>query len=153
MKLYFLRHGVADWPDWNGPDTERPLTKDGKKEVKRVADALVERGVRTDVILSSPLPRAHQTAEIAGAALDTAVTVEATLAPGFAEDALRKLLLAHEGRNVMFVGHEPDFSRMVEALTGGSVVMAKAGVARIDLANADEARGELRWLVTPKILR
>jgi hypothetical protein len=49
------------------------------------------------VILSSPLPRAQQTAEIAGAALDTAVTVEATLAPGFAEDALRKLLLAHEG--------------------------------------------------------
>ena len=105
------------------------------------------------MILSSPLPRAQQTAEIAGAALGTAVSVEAALAPGFDEDALRKLLRAHDGRNVMFVGHEPDFSRMVEALTGGSVVMAKAGVARIDLANADEARGELRWLVTPKILR
>jgi phosphohistidine phosphatase len=153
MKLYFLRHGVADWPDWNGPDNERPLTKGGQKEVRRVAEALAEHGVQTDVILSSPLPRAQQTAEIAGAALGSAVTVEAALAPGFNVEALRTLLRAHDGRNVMFVGHEPDFSRMVEALTGGSVVMAKAGVARIDLANADEARGELRWLVTPKILR
>jgi len=153
MKLYFLRHGGADWPDWNGPDSERPLTKGGKKEVRQVAEALVERGVTTDVILSSPLPRAHQTAEIAGAVLGTAVSVEGALAPGFDAEALRTLLRAHDGRNVMFVGHEPDFSRMVEALTGGTVVMAKAGVARIDLAHADEVRGELRWLVTPKILR
>ena len=152
MKLYFLRHGVADWPDWNGPDSERPLTKGGQKEVRRVADALVERGVQTDVILSSPLPRAQQTAEIAAAALGSTLSVEAALAPGFNEEALRTLLREHEGRNVMFVGHEPDFSRMVEALTGGAVVMAKAGVARVDLAHADEARGELRWLVTPKIL-
>ena len=153
MKLYFFRHGAADWPDWHGPDSERPLTKDGKKEVRRVAEALVERGVETDVILSSPLPRAHQTAEIAAAALGATLTVEPALAPGFNVDALRALLRAHEGRNVMFVGHEPDFSRMVEALTGGTVSMAKAGVARVDLESAAEARGELRWLVTPKILR
>jgi phosphohistidine phosphatase len=152
MKLYFLRHGVADWPDWNGPDNERPLTKGGQKEVRRVAEALAEHGVQTDVILSSPLPRAQQTAEIAGAALGSAVSVEAALAPGFNVEALRTLLRAHDGRNVMFVGHEPDFSRMVEALTGGSVVMAKAAVARVDLANAAEERGVLRWLVTPKIL-
>ena len=153
MKVYFFRHGVADWPDWNGPDSERPLTKGGKKEVKRVAESLVEHGVSTDVILSSPLPRAHQTAEIASAALGTAVSVDPALAPGFHVEALRALLHAHDGKNVMFVGHEPDFSRLVEALTGGAVVMAKSGVARVDLETADQARGELRWLVTPKMLR
>ena len=153
MKVYFLRHGVADWPDWTGPDSERPLTKDGRKEVKRVAQALVERGVSTDVILSSPLPRAQQTAEIAGAELNTAVTVDAALSPGFSEETLRALLHAHDGKDVMFVGHEPDFSTLVEALTGGAVVMAKAGVARVDLEDAAQPRGELRWLVTPKLMR
>lgn len=153
MKIYFFRHGVADWPDWTGPDSERPLTKEGQKEVKRVAKALVERGVKTDVILSSPLPRAQQTAELAGAELGTPVTVEPALAPGFSAEAMRKLLGAHEGKNVMFVGHEPDFSTLVETLTGGVVVMAKSGVARVDLESAAQARGELRWLVTPKLMR
>jgi phosphohistidine phosphatase len=153
MKLYFLRHGKADWPDWDRPDSERPLTKDGKKEMKQVAAALVERGVKTGVILSSPLPRAQQTAEIAAAAFGLPLTLESALAPGFDSEKLRVLLQTHAGRDVMLVGHEPDFSRLIEDLTGGIVVMPKAGVARIDLANPEDLHGELRWLVTPRMLR
>jgi phosphohistidine phosphatase len=152
MKLYFLRHGKADWPGWDRPDTERPLTKDGKKEMKKVAAALVERGVKTDVILSSPLPRAQETAELAAEAFGLAVTLEPALAPGFDSEKLRVLLQTHAGRDIMLVGHEPDFSHLIEDLTGGIVVMSKAGVARIDLANAGDLHGELRWLVTPKML-
>ena len=65
MRLYFLRHGAADWPDWKKPDDERPLTKAGRKEVHEVGELLTALRVQLDVILTSPLPRAAQTADIA----------------------------------------------------------------------------------------
>ena len=65
MELYLLRHGEADWPDWNKSDDERPLTKRGKKEMQEVAKFLGRLKVRPDLIVTSPLPRASQTAEIA----------------------------------------------------------------------------------------
>ena len=68
MKLCFLRHGEADWPNWTKPDNERPLTERGRKEMKRVAKFLERLKLVPDVILTSPLPRASQTAEIVGQA-------------------------------------------------------------------------------------
>ena len=65
MELYFLRHGEADWPDWKKPDDERPLTKHGKKEMREVAAFLKRVKATPDLIVTSPLPRASQTAEIA----------------------------------------------------------------------------------------
>ncbi|HEY2568989.1 MAG TPA: phosphoglycerate mutase family protein, partial [Candidatus Udaeobacter sp.] len=62
MKLYFLRHGQADWPNWKKPDDERPLTKRGKREMRDVAKFLDRLKVRPDLIVTSPLPRAAQTA-------------------------------------------------------------------------------------------
>ena len=70
MKLYFLRHGIADWPEWNRPDDERPLTAKGKKEMRQMAKFMRELKVRPARILSSPLPRAWQTAEIAAERLE-----------------------------------------------------------------------------------
>ncbi len=61
MRLYFLRHGKADWPDWTGPDEERPLTPEGKKEVHAVAQLIVRLKIAPDLILTSPLVRARQT--------------------------------------------------------------------------------------------
>ena len=68
MKLCFLRHGEADWPNWTKPDNERPLTERGRKEMKRVAKFLDRLKLSADAILTSPLPRASQTAEIVGQA-------------------------------------------------------------------------------------
>ena len=65
MQLYFLRHGEADWPGWTKPDDERPLTDFGKKEARQVAKFLNRLKVKPDLIVSSPLPRALQTAEAA----------------------------------------------------------------------------------------
>ncbi|MGB8647762.1 MAG: histidine phosphatase family protein, partial [Anaerolineae bacterium] len=76
MKVYFLRHGQANWPHWEGTDDERPLTKKGKKEVRQVAAFLQAAGIKLNVILSSPLPRAYQTAEIVAGKLDLEVTEE-----------------------------------------------------------------------------
>src|SRR6266852_1016001 len=65
MYLYFLRHGEADWPDWKKSDDERPLTEFGKKEMCDVAKFLDRLKVRPDLVVTSPLPRASQTAKIA----------------------------------------------------------------------------------------
>jgi phosphohistidine phosphatase len=153
MKIYFLRHGEADWPEWDRPDDERPLTRKGKKEMKRMAEFLADREVNPAFILSSPLPRAHETAEIAAESLHIRVSEEPALAPGFDKKKLAALLKQYAGQDVMLVGHEPSFSAAIAALTGGNVRLAKAAVARVDVDDPDQFRGQLIWLITPKIVK
>ena len=149
MKLYFFRHGAADWPNWNKPDDERPLTKVGAKEVRKVAKLLSQLKI-APLILTSPLPRASQTAEIAAEVLSAEMREENNLKPGFNAGRLAKLLQEFSGRDVMVVGHEPDFSRTIQELTGGAVKLSKAGVALVDLDESSMS-GRLRWLLPPKI--
>ncbi len=151
MKLYFLRHGKADWPNWNKPDDERPLTQEGKKETAAVAKLLARLEI-APVILTSPLPRASQTAEIAGQHLGAKVRVEPLLRPGFDAGRLGKILKAFSGKSLMVVGHEPDFTRTISQLTGAKTKLPKAGVALIDLETAP-LQGVLRWLVPPKFAK
>lgn len=148
MKLYLLRHGKADWPNWDQPDDERPLTEEGRKEVAAVA-TLLSRLEITPAILTSPLPRASQTAEIAGKYLKARVRTEPLLRPGFDAVRLGKILKNFSGKSLMVVGHEPDFTRTIFQLTGGNTKMSKAGVAFIEL-EIGSMKGELRWLVPPK---
>lgn len=151
MKLYFLRHGKADWPNWNRPDDERPLTDEGKKETATVAKLLARLEI-TPTILTSPLPRASQTAEIAGKYLKAKVEIDPLLRPGFNATNLGKILKKFPGKSLMVVGHEPDFTRTIFQLTGGKTKMAKAGVAFVDL-DPEEMKGVLRWLVPPKFAK
>src|ERR1700756_2317381 len=92
MKLCFLRHGEADWPNWDKPDDERPLTERGRKEMKRVAKLLERLKLIPDTILTSPLPRASQTAEIVAQRLGIELQTESALAHGFKVERLRRLL-------------------------------------------------------------
>ncbi|MEY2496209.1 MAG: phosphohistidine phosphatase [Verrucomicrobiota bacterium] len=148
MKLYFLRHGKADWPNWKKPDDERPLTQDGKDQVAAVAKLLARLEI-SPAIVTSPLPRASQTADIAGEYLRQKVRVDPLLRPGFDAGKLRKLLKDFSGKSIMIVGHEPDFTRTIFQLTGANTKLSKAGVALIELDMAS-MKGELRWLVPPK---
>ncbi len=152
MKIYFLRHGEADWPEWDRPDDERPLTKKGKKEIKRVAEFLADHEVNPGIILSSPLPRAYQTAEIVAGMLEMTATEEPALAPGFDSKKLAVLLKQRAGQDVMLVGHEPSFSDAIASLTGGGVRLAKAGLARVDVDDPNQLRGQLIWLLPPKMI-
>ncbi len=152
MRIYFLRHGEANWPTWQGPDSERPLTEKGIAEMQVVAQRIGR--LRLDaIVLTSPLRRAAQTAEILGRALGTAVAVEPRLAPGFALPQLRALIEQHPGRDLLLVGHEPDFSDVIAAVTGGRVRMAKAGFACVELSSGPDLVGELQWLVPPKVFK
>jgi len=152
MQLYFFRHGEADWPDWTKPDDQRPLTGFGKKEVRQVAKLLERLKVRPDLIVTSPLPRASQTAEIASEYLRAKLREDEALEPGFGMNELRTVLKRHRSKALMLVGHEPDFSNVISKLTGATLKLSKAGVALLDVdSEADE--GKLLWLFPPKIAR
>lgn len=150
MRLYFLRHGAADWLDWKKPDDERPLTKAGRKEMHEVGEFLAALKVQTDLILTSPLPRAAQTADIAAEHLKVRAREEKLLAPGFRVEDLTRLFRKYPEQVLLLVGHEPDFTEVIAALTGASLKLSKAGVALIDL---NLQKGKLLWLFPPKLAK
>ena len=150
MRLYFLRHGAADWPKWEGSDDDRPLTKSGEKEMHQVGKFLARLTTKVDVVLTSPLPRAAQTADIAAQHLKQRVHEERLLAPGFQAADLARIRRKYPQQILMLVGHEPDFSRVVGALTGGRVKFAKAGVALVDVTDGE---GQLLWLFPPRVAK
>lgn len=153
MKLYFLRHGIADWPDWDpARDHERPLTKDGVKKMRQQAKALADLAVTIDAVLSSPYTRAYQTADIVAGKLGLEVKTEPLLAPGFNRDKLAEIVASFgEDQALLLVGHEPALSMIIaELIGGGRVQMKKGALARVDVSR--ELQGELVWLLQPKIL-
>jgi phosphohistidine phosphatase len=152
MKLCFLRHGEADWPNWDKPDDERPLTERGRREMKRVAKFLERLKLVPDAILTSPLPRASQTAEIAGKRFGIELQTEPALAHGFNIERLRRLLAKRPAECVVMVGHEPEFSEVIKELTGGEVKISKAGVALLEI-NRTCTSGTLLWLFPPKFAK
>jgi len=152
MELYFLRHGEADWPDWDKPDDERPLTKHGKKEMREVAKYLDRLKVRLNLIVTSPLPRSAQTAEIAADYLKAKLRKDELLAPGFGMSELRTVLKRHRAKVLMLVGHEPDFTNVISGLTGASLKLSKAGVALLEV-DPESEEGKLLWLFPPKFSR
>ena len=152
MLLYFLRHGEADWPDWKKPDDERPLTKSGRKEMREVGKLLKRIKAKPSLILTSPLPRATQTAEIAAEHLKTKCREEKLLAPGFGKRELESLFEEYSNEDLMLVGHEPDFSGVIAAVTGASAKLSKAGVALVEV-DLHCGEGRLLWLFPPKLAK
>ncbi|GAB4495325.1 MAG: phosphohistidine phosphatase SixA [Anaerolineales bacterium] len=156
MRLYFLRHGIAeDREKWQGDDTDRPLTEKGRKRLERTAKNIAPLDLELDAIITSPLLRARETAEIMAKILKLkdALREDARLAPGFNLAALKNLLAEHaECKAILLVGHEPDFSQTIHALTHGVVVMKKGALARVDLDDVNTLEGHLAWLIPPKVL-
>ena len=138
--LWLLRHGDAED---GSPDAERKLTEKGRRQSKAAGAALAALGVKLEACLASPKVRAAQTAELACEALGVEPELEPKLAGGrFDAEALAAGL----GDEVLLVGHDPDFSMAVHALTGAQVRMKKGGLAGID-------KGELKVLLRPAELK
>jgi phosphohistidine phosphatase len=152
MKLCFLRHGEADWPNWDKPDDERPLTERGRKEMKRVAKFFERLEFVPDAILTSPLPRSSQTAEIVGKRLGIELQTEPALAHNFNIERLRRMIGKINADSVMVVGHEPEFSEVIDELTGGKIKIAKAGVALLEIDRKCTS-GTMLWLFPPKFAK
>ncbi len=149
VDILFLRHGAAL------PDGERPLSRDGHKQVAKVARALRKIGVQIDAIYTSPLARAQQTAQILADEFGMQASVTDSLDSGATLDDVRGLLEDHNpGDCVALVGHEPDFSTMVGLLIGGGAVdVKKAGVALVACRQIAVGGGVLEWLAPAKKVR
>jgi phosphohistidine phosphatase len=155
MKLYFFRHGHAEdaqMPDFD--DFTRALTLKGIERTKAAGKALVRLGVKPARLYSSPRLRSRQTADLLANALGVSVAVREEVNFGFNMQGVQALVAdAQTGDEIVFVGHEPDFSITVSALIGGGeVIMKKGGLARVDISSSTPLRGVLAWLLTPSLL-
>ena len=154
MKLYVMRHGPAEDFSASGRDADRALTSSGRDRVRDVARALVSEDEAPNVIFTSPLVRARQTAEIVAAVTKLesrggAVEIATELAPGGDEVSFVNALVRDQKKRAMLVGHEPDLSALVQALTSRRVEMLKALVVGI---SAREDGMRLRFVLDPKSL-
>ena len=156
MRLYLLRHGNAEELRAGRSDRDRRLTPEGITEVEAEAEALRRLRLGLDLILSSPYPRALQTAEIVARALGLTERLrsDARLASGCRFGTVQEILAEHSDvRRLMLVGHNPDLSLAAGRLVGGvGLELKKGGLIRIDLDPDEPGQGVLRWLVTPAIL-
>ena len=153
MILYFLRHGKAGSPRPSHDDS-RELSERGKKALRAAAPLWRRLHLRPDVVISSPLTRALQTAEIFCEAMSGQPIVDDRLRPGASWGQLARAMAEHpDARRVMFVGHEPDLSSAIVQLTGAaSVRMRKGGVACLEFYGVPEpGGGEIAWLLDPDL--
>jgi len=151
--LYFLRHGKAGSPRATNDDT-RELTPKGIAALRAAAPLWHRLNLRPDLVLSSPLPRALQTAQLFCDAMGGGPTPDEGLRPGASWGDLARAMAAHpNARRVMFVGHEPDLSSAIVDLTGAaSVRMRKGGLACIEFYGVPEpGGGEIAWLLDPDL--
>lgn len=162
-ELYIMRHGVAaagrtpEYPE----DAKRPLTPVGKKKMQEISKGLKRLDVAVDWIVSSPLVRAVETAEIIAAALLAEGQLEQseTLSPGGSAEALIAHLAKHpHRRRVLVVGHEPDLSDLAARLMGAgrhvNLAFKKGGCCLIRFEEfPPRSPGQLTWWLTPRVLR
>jgi phosphohistidine phosphatase len=163
MNLYFMRHGIATPKEDPATDHDRPLTDKGAKRVRKAAKGVRRLGLSFDVLLSSPLVRARQTAEIVAGLLRHEAAVEeiSSLAPESTIDQLIEDLRRYQDRSsLLLFGHEPSLSSAVGHLIGAkggrgvNLDFKKGGLCLVEIdAPARPNAGTLRWLLTAKQLR
>jgi len=160
LELYLIRHGLAaergeEYPD----DSKRPLTSGGISRLRKEAKALEELGVGFDHIITSPLTRTRQTADVFAESLKSKPSVSQSdaLAPAGTSAAVIQELAKHmrKGR-IALVGHEPNIGELAARLIGARLPLEfkKGGICRIDFeVFPPKGVGQLRWFVTPRMLR
>lgn len=158
--LYLVRHAVAvDRGEAYPDDRKRPLTPQGMARFRAAVRGLVRVGVDIQRVLSSPLVRARQTADILSAELpgNPPVTETDALEPGAAfERVLRVLDGCADSSSIALVGHEPGIGELAAQLMHSTLPLEfkKGAVCRIDLDGWPPAEpGRLRWFLSPKIMR
>jgi phosphohistidine phosphatase SixA len=149
MDLYLLRHAEAG----EAPrDEERELTEHGQVQARAAAAGILWLELGLGAVLSSPLPRATQTAEPVARALGISLETAQALATG-RSPAEGLALLAGHAEPILLVGHEPQLSRIALAVTGGRVRLRKAMLLCLELLSDDPPQGELAWLLSWKHLK
>ena len=162
-ELYIMRHGIAVVRGVTTvlDDAKRPLTPEGKEKMGEIAAGLVRAGLEVDWIVSSPLARAAETAEIVAEALSPKPPLDfcEALRPGGEPEALISYLAKHSNRRrVLVVGHEPDLGELAARLIGAgrnaNMPFKKGGCCLITFSVfPPKAPGRLVWWLTPRVMR
>jgi phosphohistidine phosphatase len=158
MDLYILRHGKAEDAGQGITDAERKLTKKGRDEIAGVVEWMVAQDLTFDLIATSPLARASETAEIVAEGLNMPKKpkVWKVLVPGGNPDDVCREIEDHAGAGaLLLVGHEPLLSSLISRIIAGDekagIVLTKGALAKIrNYSFSDRPSGELHWLVTAK---
>ena len=159
MKVILVRHATAVPRGTPGMlDAERPLTSSGEIRFRTVARGLARVAPRPDVLLTSPLPRAHATAEIVAHAFrGIEPTIEPALAGQSVEGMVTALSTHPREATVALVGHEPMLGALLAQLLGSMqaerLAFKKGGAALVDLPDGPSAGGRLIWFLDPRVLR
>jgi len=162
-ELYIMRHGIAVMRGASTvmDDAKRPLTPEGREKMCEIGAGLVQAGMVADWIVSSPLVRAVETAEIVGEALGSKPPLDQcdALRPGGDPEALITFLAKRSNRrHVLVVGHEPDLGELAARLIGAGrnahMPFKKGGCCLITFSEfPPKAPGRLLWWLSPRIMR
>jgi phosphohistidine phosphatase len=157
MKVYFVRHATAsNKSGWTQDDDLRPLTRAGRKRFCSAATAMIGVGaLHPDLIVTSPLVRARQTADLLAQALADKTPIVEDPRLGHQFDCVRfSAILAEnaEVRALAIVGHNPSFAGVLSVVTGGlDVDVRKGSVALIEIDDITDPVGRLMWLAPPSL--
>lgn len=160
LELYLIRHAIAaergeEYPD----DSKRPLTSSGMSKLREAAKGLNELDVSFDLIITSPLVRTKQTAEIIAGTLKEkpqVVTSDALAPAGTPAGVVQELARHAKQARIALVGHEPNLGELAARLIGAksSIEFKKGAVCRIDFeVLPPKGIGHLRWFIPPRVLR
>ena len=160
LELYLIRHGIAaDRGDEYPDDSKRPLTSEGIASLRKGVKALDALDVTFDHVISSPLVRAKQTADVFVQHLKSkpSMSTSDALAPAGSPASVVQEIVKHakKGR-VALVGHEPNIGELAARLIGSRtpIEFKKGAICRIDFeVLPPKGAGQLRWFLTPKMLR
>jgi phosphohistidine phosphatase len=159
VRVLIVRHAIAVERGTPGiPDDERPLTPEGERRFRKAARGLARVVKRPDVLLTSPLPRAKRTAEIAASAFGRVTVEEAPALAGADFDDVARLLDERKDKGlVAIVGHEPTLSEVLARLIGSRaserVAFRKGGAALVELDGPAADGGRLVFFLPPRVLR
>jgi len=160
MEIYLLRHGIAEDRSATGRDPDRRLTDEGREKLHKVLECAHAAGVSPSLILTSPLRRALETAEIAARELGyegKLVRSDALVPGGTPLEVWQELRQHRDEAAVLLAGHDPLFSSIVPYLLGSAKAMVnfrKGALVRIDVESLGaEPYGVLQWMLTPKVAR
>ena len=165
MELFVIRRAIAEplGKENDFSDEKRALTVEGRNRMREVVKGLVKLGVEVDLIMTSPLARAVETAEIVATAVGLSkkeIKQTTNLAPGASAANLFAEIKSHAGvEAIALIGHQPDpgglISRIIQSDGGAlSIQLKKGGVCCLNVTETvPTLRGDMVWLLTPRQLR
>jgi phosphohistidine phosphatase len=165
MELFVIRHAIAEPLGRRNEftDEKRALTVEGRDRMREVVKGLIKLRIEFDLMLTSPLARAVETAEIIAASMRLSkkdIKQSGNLAPGGSAEDLFAEIKGHAGAEaVALVGHQPDLGSLISRIIqndGGalSIQLKKGGVCFVNVRETvPTLRGDMMWLLTPKQLR